>query len=134
MASKEQQAILLGNGITFPIELDSTGKPPIETGTELIRSSIRIILAYTWGERFFLRNFGANTDNLLEEPNIDLLEDILEYQIKTSIHKFEKRVKNLTVSIESNHDIKIEVRITYEIIQTQYHDSFIYPFYKDIKY
>lgn len=128
-----QEQILIGGGLIFPIQLTDTGKPIVTTGAELIRSSIRCILAFAFGERFFLREFGANTDNLLDEPNVKLLEEILERQIITAINTYEKRVKNLRVIVVGDGDVKLDVRITYEIKQTQKQDSFIFPFYKDIR-
>ena len=125
---------ILGSGMVFPIILDDGGKPIIAKADELIKSSIRSILAYTLGERFFLRQFGANTDNLLEELNTELLEDILGYQITEAIAEFEKRVTRLSVRVESNLDTKLDIRLNYTIIQTQYQDSFIFPFYKQINY
>lgn len=126
-----QEERLLGKGLVFPIVLES-GKPVNSAGSDLIQSNIRGIISFELGHRFFFREFGANTDNLLDEPNTEVLADLLQIQITTAISKYEKRIKNLSVLVVSNGDERLDIRITYDVKQTQNHDSFIYPFYKNI--
>ena len=127
-----QDEILLGKGLIFPITLDDNGRATIHSGEELIRSSIKNIIAFIIGDRFFLREFGANTANLLDELNTELLADVLQVQLSKAINTYEKRVEKLAISVAGDGGSKLNIRISYTIRQTQKFDSFIAPFYKDI--
>lgn len=120
----------IGKGIKFPVELSSTGKPITTTGSELIESSLRIILGWPYRDRFFLARFGAKLEELLEEPNGEVLESLVEFFIFESIRAWEPRVKFENTLILSRSPDKLEVVIQYYIVESSTRESFVYPFYK----
>jgi hypothetical protein len=124
----------LGSGITFPIELDNTGKPIIKTGKELIQSSIKMIWGWPEGHRIFLGQFGSRISEILEEPNDEVLMHMVRFFVSEGITKWEKRIRISDISIVSNSPEIIEVSVTYNIINSQQQDTFIYPFYKETIY
>lgn len=120
---------LLGKGVIFPIELQN-GAPIIRSYPELIRSSILMILSWPYRDRFFLAEYGARLEELLEEPNDEVLISLVQYFIFESISKWEPRVIFRNSTIVSNGAEKIEVNLQYVIKASKTTESFIYPFYK----
>lgn len=133
LLTKEPIQNFIGNGITYPINLDK-GKVVLESGFELIKSSIKIILAWSYPQRFFLAEFNSRLESLLEEPNDQILKSLLQTFIFDSINQWEKRVQLLEAEIHSSDTDKINVQITYKIINSEKQDTFIYPFYRKIIY
>lgn len=121
----------IGKGLTFPIQLVN-GRPPIDSGFTLVRASIRTILAYQIGTRFFLAEFGSRMQDLLEEPNDEILENLINTFIIGAVTTWEKRVAQISSSIDHVDDRTIFVSITYQIQNTNTPDNFIWPFYKSL--
>lgn len=122
----------LGNGITLPLRLEN-GKVPLDSGVQLIRSSIQMILAWQYGTRFFLNEFGSRVEELLEEPNDDILRTICFEFIVDALRTWEKRVEVLAADIIRPNDLgTVELSITYRIISSRKTDTFTFPFYSEI--
>lgn len=123
----------IGSGLTFPIQLQN-GRGVIESGYNLIRSSIRNILAFEIGRKFFLGEFGSRLNELLEEPDDEPLHNMLNIFIVDAITTWEKRITSISTSIEdvSREQGVIQIRLVYKILNAQNADNFIYPFYTQI--
>lgn len=119
----------LGKGIVFPVQL-LNGAPVVVTGTDLIESSLKLILGWPYRDRFFLARFGSRIEELLEEPSGALLENMIEYFIFDSIRTWEPRIRLRNTSIVYNGKDKVEVLIEYTVVQSETRESFVYPFYK----
>ena len=126
----------LGAGLVFPIKLTNLGRPNIDTGFELIRSSIQIILAYLIGTRFMLGEFGSKLELLLEQPNDKILEALVRTHVIDAITRWEKRVETLEVRIEKppTREEVMNIFIHYKIKDTKIEDSFIFPYYSELRY
>lgn len=130
MANYTIQEKFIGSGYAFPIVLES-GKPKLLVGNvELIRSSLRILLQWPTATRFFLAEFGCRLEDLIGQPNDDILQPLVFQFITESIYKFEKRIELLDSKIERVSPTKINITLTYNIRRTSLQDSFILPFYK----
>jgi len=123
----------IGNGLVFPIQLDN-GRGVISSGFDLIRGSIKNILAFKYGTRFFLAEFGSRINDLLEEPNDEILQNLVKRFIIDAITQWEKRVSTVDSSIIMIDDTSIQVSISYQIRNSQTTDNFVYPFYRQIIY
>jgi phage baseplate assembly protein W len=123
----------IGSGLTFPIELNN-GRGVIKTGFDLIRSSIRAIVMWPEGQRFYLAEFGSKLERLIEEPNDDVLKQIIYTFIVDPINQWEKRISLTQAEIVSVDDRSINISLTYRILNSQSEDSFIFPFYRKITY
>lgn len=117
-----------GKGVTLPLVLENGGWP-IQTGSTLIKESIRMILAWVIGTRPFLNEFGSRLDYLLEEPNDDVLREVAYELIAEAILTWEKRIELIDVEIDRPNAYSINFRLRYVIIKVQKEDTFIYPFY-----
>lgn len=122
----------IGKGIAYPIELVN-GKPKAATGKELIVASVRAILEWSLGTRFYLGEFGNRLKDLLEEPNDEVVNDLLEAFIKESLLKWEKRIIVISVSVNQTENNK-SVLIAYSIKGLTGIETFIWPFYNEIIY
>lgn len=119
----------IGTGPTFPIALDGNGSPVISGGAELVTSSIKMILAWPKNQRIFLSKFGANLENLLEEPNDQLLQGLVEYYISDGLKTWEKRIKVLDVTVVRTEPSKLNVTVTYKLSNETVSQVFTFPFY-----
>jgi phage baseplate assembly protein W len=124
----------IGKGLVFPIQLDSTGKPPLVGGMELLESSIRTIMSWYIGTRFFLGEFGSRLEDLLQEPNDLITQSLVEYFTAEVISKWEKRLKILEVDIINRDEYILNIIIKYEVVSTKQQNSFIYPYYSQTQY
>ena len=125
--------ILLGSGVVFPFVLNDTGGIDIKEGTELIRSSILNILAWSYGNRYFLGQFGTKIDRLIEKPTDSVTLDLVREYVIESINQFETRIKLIQVSTEVQNET-VYVYLKYRVIQDNTTDSFIIPFYSQVRY
>lgn len=123
----------IGKGITLPMKLVN-GKPPLESGFDLIKSSLIMLLSWNYGSRYFLHEFGSKLYQLLEEPNDDILQEVIQVFVIDAINKWEPRIEKITSQIARNTDTSISLTITYRIIATQTEDTFTFPFYRNINY
>lgn len=124
----------LGMGLVFPIQLDTTGKPPIEGGFTLIESSIKVILSWAIGTKYYLGEFGSRLEHLLQEPNDDVIKALVKHFTVDVISQWEKRVELLEVKLDSRSDNIIAIFIKYRIKNTKLENSFIFPYYSQIIY
>lgn len=118
----------IGKGIVFPITLDN-GRPPINTGVELIKSSLLILFSWDKGNRIFLEEYGTRLNLLLEEPNDDILRSLVYSFIREAITKFEKRVIILDITLNKEGLAKLNILVNFKIRNTQVEGSLVFPFY-----
>lgn len=130
---KKELEVFVGGGFTLPLKLVN-GRPPIESGFELIRSSIRMILAWTYGTRFFLNEFGSRNEELLEEPTDGILASLLEDLTRDALETWEKRIEVGNVTAEKSIVDRglIEISIAYRVRATERTETYVYPFYYQI--
>ena len=122
----------LGRGITLPLRLVN-GSVPLDSGSDLIKSSIKMILLWLKGTRFFLAEFGSRVEELLEEPNDDVLKHLAYTMIADALNQWEKGIQLIDVEITRPDFAKLDVKIIYKIITSERVDSFTFPFYSIIK-
>ena len=120
----------VGSGITFPILLDSSGKPTISTGFPLIKSSLLILLNWALGVKMFNEDFGCRIKELLDEPNNTILASLVITFVRSAIAQWETRITLLNTTIVKVTSDTLEIKLTYVIVNTQQQDSFIFPFYR----
>lgn len=123
----------IGGGLIFPIQLIN-GRPPISYGFDIIRASIKTILAFQIGARYYLGEFGSRLDELIEEPNDEILQNLINTFVVDAVTQWEKRVATISTDVFKPDDVSISLNITYQVVNSQTVDNFIYPFYKNIIY
>lgn len=123
----------IGNGLIFPIVLNN-GRANVDTGFALIRASINNILSFTIGRKYMLGEFGSRLEELMEEPNDEVLHNLINTFIVDAIKTWEKRISTVSTTIESLTPESVNINITYQIKNSQTVDNFIYPFYLQLIY
>jgi phage baseplate assembly protein W len=126
------EATYLGTSIAYPLRLVN-GKPALVSGRESVRQGITALLDTQVGSRFFLRDYGSRLSELIFEPNDVVLEDMLTFFVGESIKKWEKRVRFIGCSFKTTNEI-VNIEVRYEILNSNEIDSFIYDFYRELKY
>ena len=121
----------LGKAPVMPF-LQGTGTMTMVNDAQLIQQSIKDILATPVGSRFFLPQFGSRINELLFEPNDELVKGLLHEFIREAF-VWEGRVIFESTTFQSDQET-IQVTISYRIRATNEVDSFVYPFYRDLKY
>lgn len=121
--------VYAGSGPSFPIKLDKNGSPIIDSGEVLVLSSIKMILAWPRNQRIFLSNFGANLDNLLEEPNDQLLKGLVEHFVIDSLNTYEKRIRVISVDVFRTDPDAMKIGLVYELSNKNVSQVLTFPFY-----
>lgn len=82
-----------------------------------IARSVRNIVFTVPGEKFFDENFGSQISQALFENINDISANIIRSEIKSSLRRYEPRVKVREVNVEPNFDQnEFNATIIYEII------------------
>lgn len=121
----------LGQGLSFPIQVNDKGGISLTSGIDLLRCSIKIIISWVLGTKLMNGQFGSNLLLLIEEPNDDILQHQVDYAITNAIELWETRVNLLDTTINQTDD-GINISLSYQIVGTNIVDSFIYPYYKTV--
>lgn len=123
----------IGEGITFPIKLNEKGRVEKASTMDLLKYSMANIFMWPKGHRFFNNRFGSRLHELLEEPNDSISNALIRSFIRESLIEWESRVQfdDVKVSEDKNNTKLIEVFFT--VKQTREKESFVFPFYEEIK-
>ena len=126
----------IGSGIVFPIEIDSNGRIPVVTNISLINTSISNIINWPKRHRFFNEAYGCRIEELLEEPDDNVSRSLLKHFIVEAISTWEKRVEvnSSGILLLDSNPGAVNISITYRLRNTKIEETFIFPFYKEIKY
>jgi len=129
-----QAESFLGNGLKYPVEVNQFGRIKTVFGRELIPQSIENILQTPLGSRYFLPEYGSKLHKLLFEPNDIIFKNLSILYIKEPLAIWEKRIKVLSVDVDTSERTISKNLITFEVLQSNEIDSFIYPFYRKLIY
>lgn len=121
----------LGKGWTFPIQIDARGGVSLSSGEELVQQSIILILLTAFGERIMLQEFGSGLKDLAFEPNDDLLERLVDTEVRESLVRWEKRIDifNVAVVRDPNTPEIASVVLRYRLIRENKRGNLVLPFF-----
>jgi phage baseplate assembly protein W len=122
----------LGTGWDFPPAFDRgpNGVRMISDEDD-IRSSLRILLSTTVGERRMQPKYGCNLQKLVFEPVDTTLTTYVKELIRTAILYFEPRIILDNVILEPIPlEGRIDIHLTYTVATTNTRYNFVYPFYR----
>lgn len=133
MASDEiRDREFIGQGLTFPLQVDSQGRLALTRGRNEIEQSIQIILETIPGERVMRPEFGCRVWELMFEPrNAETEAQIVEC-VEEALRMWEPRIDLVSVDVlvDSDYDLNVvPVRITYAVKNSHDERSVVYPFY-----
>jgi phage baseplate assembly protein W len=84
------------SGLAFPLQI-TTGKHTVVSGVDLIQASLKTIISWPLFTRYYEDKFGSRLYELLEEPNDDILVNLIRRFVIDAIGTWEQRIelKNL---------------------------------------
>lgn len=125
----------LGQGIKFPLDVDSSGRIALQNDSDLVKQSLGILFSEPVGTEFFREHYGSRVRLVLFEPNDQIVKSLLDYYIVDAIEKWERRIQIIDIQYDQPPTSPELIRcvIIYLIKQSNEIDSFIYPHYREIK-
>jgi phage baseplate assembly protein W len=111
-------ADLYGRGIGFPPRVAPNGQMAWSEGEPNVRESICIILRTRPGERLMRPQFGSGLDRYLFEPNNIATLRLIQEEVKTSLVRWEPRIKldDIVVATNPNDQRAVDITIYYTLI------------------
>ena len=100
----QNEATLLGRGISFPPRIGVDGRLAYSSGSENVRESIRVILSTDRQERIMLPQFGGGLARYLFEPNTPDTHRLMQERITQSLARFEPRIELELVLVAADVD------------------------------
>lgn len=123
----------LGVALTRPTQMPDGKWLVTETGKQVIEEAVRTLLMTPIGTKFMLPEYGSRFQEALFEQNVFVLGSLLRTFAKEAIDAWEKRIDFVDGVFKSEED-KVMCTITYRILSSNEVDSFVFPYYKEIKY
>lgn len=124
----------LGVALQYPILINQFGTANLVYGRDAVRQSIVDILSTPYGSRYFQPTYGSELNELLFQQNDEILKSLLINKISSALADWEKRISVLSVQVVIPQPSQADCNITYKILQSAEVDSFIYPYYREIKF
>lgn len=115
------------SGLIFPLVLTS-GRHTLSEYMDLIKSSLKIILSWPMYTRFYEGEFGSRIHEVIEEPNDDILVNLIRRFVIDSISTWEKRIELTNLSIFRQAPEKLTIDLTYRIRELNLEDNFYYNY------
>lgn len=125
----------LGQGIKYPFEVDTFGKITVQSDADLIKQSLRILFDEPVGTELFREHYGSQIRLCMFEPMDAILTSLLDYYIFDAISKWERRISLYDIkyrSVDEKSNV-IMCTVYYQIKKASEIDSFIFPFYRELK-
>ena len=104
MATAQNEATLIGRGISFPPRIGPDGRLAYSTGADNVRESIRVILITDRQERIMLPQFGGGLTRYLFQPNTPATHRLIQESITQSLARWEPRVELESVRVVADPD------------------------------
>jgi phage baseplate assembly protein W len=121
----------VGQGLSFPLQVNARGELALVTGPTDIEQAIGIILGTIPGERVMRPEFGCRAWELVFAPNNAATQGLLEMYVRQSLEFWEPRIDLLSVNVtidDVDHN-SLLVEVQYEIKTTHDQRSIVYPFF-----
>jgi uncharacterized protein len=129
--SKMRNREFIGQGLYFPLRVNSHGGLALTNGENELEQSIRVILETSPGERVMRPEFGCRVWELLFAPRHATTIALLIEYVEEALARWEPRIDVTGVDVieEPNYDGALLVNIRYTIKNTHDQRSIVYPFY-----
>jgi phage baseplate assembly protein W len=115
------------SGLIFPLEL-SSGRHLISSSEDLIKSSIKILISWPLFTRDFEGDFGSRIYELIEEPNDDIVINLVRRFVLDSISTWEKRVDLIGLNVTRPTNESLAIDLSYKIRELNLVDTFYYNY------
>lgn len=125
----------LGQGVKFPYEVNAYGRIALQNDVDLVKQSLSILFCEPVGTEFYREHYGSQIREAMFEPNDTILRSLLDYFISDAIQKWEKRINLVDIKYTqpNNQPSFVNCTIFFVLRQSSEIDSFIFPFYRELK-
>lgn len=115
-------------GFTFPFRIDpDTGGVATSADDEKLRENIAHIIMTGVGERTMRRTYGGGLQQLVHDPNNDVMRKIVQHQVAKSLAALEPRILLTGVHIAQDGPT-LTLRISYVVRRSKQNQVFSVPF------
>lgn len=115
-------------GIAFPFRIDPfSGSVASQSGDEKLRQNIVHIIMTGIGERAMRRAYGGGMQQLVHDPNNDIMRKVVQHQIAKSLGQLEPRILLTGIQITQDESTLI-LRISYIVRRTKVAQVLSVPF------
>ena len=125
----------LGQGIKYPHVINTFGRIDYESDINLIKQSLAILFSTPLGTEFYREHYGSDIRLAMFEPNDAVTRSLLDYYLVDAVARWERRISVVDVEYQqpgSQPDL-INCTIIFQIRQSSEIDSFVFPFYRELK-
>ncbi|MBN1641144.1 MAG: GPW/gp25 family protein [Anaerolineae bacterium] len=121
----------LGQGLSWPLKIDSRGGIALAHGERDVEQAIRIVLETAPGERVMRPEFGCRVHDLVFFPFNAATEGLIIQYVEQALERWEPRieVREITVSADPIVDGALLIEIRYQVRDTHDERSIVHPFY-----
>lgn len=128
-----QDTTYLGVAEKYSLTPDVNAGIVLISGVDIVKQSIFDILSTPKGTHFPNESYGCNLHLLRFQPNDKILMSLAIYFISEALFVWEKRIRVLDVICEAVNVSQINCIVYYRILASNEVDSFVFPFYKELK-
>jgi hypothetical protein len=119
----------LGIGWKFPLQVTPTGRIAQARYEQRIEESVFLILSTAPGERVMLPDFGCGIHNLTFSPDEPSTRSAIVSAVRAALTKYEPRIDVLDITVETQGENLLLIRIGYRIRANNAVGNLVYPFY-----
>ncbi|PCC73774.1 Gene 25-like lysozyme [Nannocystis exedens] len=115
-------------GFAFPFRIDpDSGSVAAQAGDDKLRENIAHILLTGVGERIMRRGYGGGLQQLVHDPNNEVLRGVVQHQVAKSLGRLEPRIILQEVRVVQDGETLL-LRIKYIVRSTRQVQTFSVPF------
>lgn len=122
----------LGKGEKYSLQKNAKGEVALISGAELIEQAMKDILTTPKGTILNLEYYGSKLHLLNFTQNDSILISLLIFFISECLFDCEKRSRVLGIECINENNV-VYSYITYRILASNEVNTFVYPYYKEIK-
>lgn len=121
----------IGNGIAFPMRVDSQGRIALVSREREIEEAIRLIVSTAYGERPMRPEFGCGVHDYVFAPADNNTAGRISFEVRNSLRRWEPRidVEEVEVSFDDFDPSTMYIDISYSIRGTNDPRNLVFPFY-----
>jgi hypothetical protein len=121
----------LGQGWSFPPQVDGRGGMAMARGAADIEQAIRLILGTAQGERPMRPDFGCRIHELVFSPINTTTTGLAAHYVEEALGWWEPRIDVTDVEVEPDADdpARLLINVRYQVKSTHDERSLVHPFY-----
>lgn len=124
----------LGQGIKYPVGVDSKGAIALQNDVLLVQESLLRLLQTERGSIFMHEEYGTNIRDFLFGQNDQLSESLVQSEIENSVEVWENRVEEISIEFENSTIDTLDIRVNFKVTNIAKEFAFVFPFYRELIY